>query len=370
MVNAYFLVREIRNAVALRELELVLPSADLVDFLGIGMTFIVIFLSMSEAARQTEVFLIVSALACGLTWYKLLGFVAGLHLKLALYTKTMFHIERALRSFIVILALILGAFANMIFVILTPNPSSDLVSDSDFEGNSQFYTAYESFLTLFSMMLGEFDRDWFRGQSNVLSGIAMILFVLYMVLVFLILLNVLIAIVCDNYDFALIKARELFLLSRLHLVAGLELDGFTHIRPELSNARKRQSSTFSHQSSPQPFWQHHDSTEQQHNSPSFTWTTTSSNIGKYLSYKLLGTPWHRMMRRLLAIHSTSALFEDSTEADRDDWQGRTKHLEKQINAIVEERVVASEKRLLYAFDLLAAQQSEVMELMHQTMKVP
>ena len=38
----------------------------------------------------------------------------------------------------------------------------------------------------------------------------MVLFVLYMVLVFLIFLNVLIAIVCDNYDFALIKTREYF----------------------------------------------------------------------------------------------------------------------------------------------------------------
>lgn len=51
-----------------------------------------------------------------------------------------------------------------------------------------------------------------------------------MIFVFIIMMNVLIAVVCDNYSFALSKAHEIFLRSRLQTVANLDMQGFTKLR--------------------------------------------------------------------------------------------------------------------------------------------
>jgi hypothetical protein len=199
--------------------------------------------------------------------------------------------------------------------------------------------------------------------------------------VFLILLNVLIAIVCDNYDFALIKARELFLLSRLNLVAGLELQGFTRLRPAPSRvpsaairhgrhstvfSQERRNSAARRDAQGSAGTQSRDSISTRLNGGLADFSMApSSSIGNYVSYKLYGTPWHRLMRRLLAIHRTTALLGDDRDDEKGEWQGRVRHLEQQINAIVEGRVVASEERLLRALDMLATQQMELMEVMRK-----
>jgi len=100
-------------------------------------------------------------------------------------------------------------------------------SGDDNTGPTPFASVGESLLTLFRMVLGNFDRNWFLLGSPALSAMALVLFVLYMFIVFIVLLNILIAVVIDKYDFAYYHSKSLFLRSRLTLMASLELQGLT-----------------------------------------------------------------------------------------------------------------------------------------------
>jgi hypothetical protein len=66
------------------------------------------------------------------------------------------------------------------------------------------------------MLLGDFDMDAFPTVFTKL------LFVVFMFIVVVILLNILIAIVSDSYDNAMVKSTELFWKSRLELVAEIK----------------------------------------------------------------------------------------------------------------------------------------------------
>ena len=60
----------------------------------------------------------------------------------------------------------------------------------DDASDDPFGSVLESFLALFRMMLGDFERSWFESDSLGLSSFAVVLFVLYMVVVFIVMLNV------------------------------------------------------------------------------------------------------------------------------------------------------------------------------------
>ena len=71
------------------------------------------------------------------------------------------------------------------------------------------------------MMFANFERSWFTGTDAVSTASSVTLFVLYMFIVLVMMLNILIAVVGDSYDWALIRARKLFIGARLRLVAEL-----------------------------------------------------------------------------------------------------------------------------------------------------
>ena len=67
--------------------------------------------------------------------------------------------------------------------------------------------------TLYIMMLGDYDRDDFPDTYTSLMSF------LFMFLVVVIMMNVLIAIVSDSYDNAMVRSNELYSRARLELVA-------------------------------------------------------------------------------------------------------------------------------------------------------
>ena len=72
-------------------------------------------------------------------------------------------------------------------------------------------------LTMFNMgMLGDFDRDVFQ------SDLSLVLFVAFIMIVVIVMLNVLIAIVSDSYDYGMVRSRKLFNRSRLEFAAEVE----------------------------------------------------------------------------------------------------------------------------------------------------
>lgn len=316
-VNIFFLVRQARNSAARQRLQLAWKGWDMFDLATAVLIFAVCAMARSEALRLGDTFLVVATLACGCSWVKLLRYVAGLQMKFALYIQAISHITVALRSFLFLLTIVLGMFGNMFYIIMMVPRSEQSGDDGD---DGPFERVDESFLSLFQMVLGAYEREWFVKGASARSGLsvfAVLLFVVYMGLVFVIMLNVLIAVVCDNYDFAMSKAHELFLRSRLALVADLELHGYTRPTPAVGGA-----------------------------------------IGA-LVQRLHGTWAHRKVGGLFAVRTRwvdadqrvgdwEAGGGDGKAAETDEWTGRVNHMERAVGRIVGTRVSECEARVAAA----------------------
>jgi len=202
-----------------------------------------------------------------------------------------------------------------------------------------FSTALETSLTLFRMMLGDFDRNWFLLESPRLQAVATLLFLLYMFIVFIILFNILIAVVCDKFDCAYSNAKTLFLRSRLMLMASLELQGLTRNRKAQFHLADLSTPTGSPTVGS-------GNTGQQHHQ-NFFFATCCATIGclssstaaqlrlhahwtfaDWLHFGLFDSFWHRQMRVYLAISSSEDDDAESTESD--EWGGRVRLIRKQV----------------------------------------
>ena len=188
--------------------------------------------------------------------------------------------------------------------------------------------------------------------------------------------QVLIAVVCDHYDYSLLRARELFLRSRLNLVGGLELQGFTRARParygvagifhrsssEIVPPSPTKASRSPHEKSPR----HRPSSTslQSYDTDEAVTGGAVRTLGDSLSFWLHGGFVHRQMRNLLAIRRPMASDDFGYDAagsagdeDGEEWLGRVLHLQKELARIVDHRVAATEERLLQALDQLGEQQA-------------
>ena len=157
-------------------------------------------------------------------------------MKFALYIQAISHIILALRSFLFLLTIELGMFGNMFYIIVMVPRSEQSGGDGD---GGPFERIDENFPSLFRMVLGACEQERLVKGASARSGLsifAVLFFVVYMCVVFVVMLNVLIAVVCDNYDSAISKAHEPFLRSRLALVADLDLRGYTSPTPAVGGA--------------------------------------------------------------------------------------------------------------------------------------
>jgi hypothetical protein len=110
-----------------------------------------------------------------------------------------------LQSFLVILACFMLMFGNVFYIIGHRYDEEDEHAADDDGGEPEpFSTAQEAFLSLYRMMLGDSDRSWFSSE------VATFFFFLYSFFVQIIILSMLIAVVSDSYDFAIIRSVKLF----------------------------------------------------------------------------------------------------------------------------------------------------------------
>lgn len=101
------------------------------------------------------------------------------------------------------------------FTNVTNSTTTNNFNDDMYEGDIDFSTVPSTAFSLYLMVLGNFEPAAITGLW------ANALFFFYSFLVFIILLNVLIAIVSDSYDDVLVKSSELFWLNRTNLIAEI-----------------------------------------------------------------------------------------------------------------------------------------------------
>jgi len=169
--------------------------------------------------------------------------------RLAMYVMCLTQIVEDIKQFLVVLLIVILLFANMILVVAAGagHTHEDVDDDSallngddhrtlrrilatgsahgggegnvDASGEGNFHSVAGSMLVLYRVMLGDF------GGFKATSEYDVAIFVAYTFLVMVMMLNILIAVVSDSYDYAQIRARQLFLSARLDLVAEMDAIG-------------------------------------------------------------------------------------------------------------------------------------------------
>jgi hypothetical protein len=194
-------------------------------------------------------------------------------------------------------------------------------------------------MTMFRMgLLGDFKREWFLSSS---TGIAPdLLFMLVMLVICILLLNVLIAVVSDKYDFAQTRSRELLLEARLEEVAEFDAMGITRIDLETPFRR-------------------------------------ILRLGKGVSERLEG----ELTARLLASGKVEEEVDDEEhveiEDDEDQWEGRLSAINSMLESESEQankraQLMDAKQRAMEALLLKdaerASQQKEAMEARQRTIE--
>ena len=189
---------------------------DVLSMIGVPIAIIVGFTRPAHE-RDRGTFTVVASIGGLLLMVKLLGFLKVLNEKLATYVLAIFIIMSDIKSFLIVLGGIFIAFGYAFFMLISNDKWLDLHDDTAvnvscaaafsafviyqrisrallLSTRQPFGSWSETLLTVFNMgMLGEVDRNVFT------SDFEHMLFVAYVTLVVIVMLNVLIAIVSDSY---------------------------------------------------------------------------------------------------------------------------------------------------------------------------
>ena len=145
-------------------------------------------------------------------WMKGLGHAKDFSKQIATFVLMLNHILRDLSSFILVLLMIMAMFGQAFYILLAV-PEDEYVVDDDDPPTIAFQRIDQTFFSLYLMLTGtEPSPRSFEGPWPTILSMS------YTIIVFIILLNVLIAIVGDSYDSVLVKSDELFWRSRLLLI--------------------------------------------------------------------------------------------------------------------------------------------------------
>ena len=133
-----------------------------------------------------------------------LNYLRGMIVEFAVFVSGVIHVLQRLGVFLMALLIILLAFSQIFFTLFIASTYCEgfeqdrsHVETCDPEGGDpyRFCTQWDSFLSVYTMLLGEVDESDFK-----MSLLATILYVLFVFLVVILLANVLIAIVTDSYS--------------------------------------------------------------------------------------------------------------------------------------------------------------------------
>lgn len=132
-----------------------------------------------------------------------LKYLRGMIVEFSVFVSGVVHVLKRLGVFLFALLIILVAFMEMFYTLFLASGNCEGFKEDrshadqcDPEGAEPFHfcSRWDSFLTVYTMLLGEVDETEF--DRNIL---AMMLFMLFIFLVVILLANVLIAIVADSY---------------------------------------------------------------------------------------------------------------------------------------------------------------------------
>jgi len=198
----------------------------------------------------------VSAVAVLFVWLKLIYYTRG-HPATGPFFKMIMKILKDIRFFVVIMTIIVVAFSSAFVVLFEVNETE--VSEETKSSFSDFGTAV---LTMFRMMLGDFDVSIFQDSTN--PVMLQVLFYVYILVVTIVLLNLLIALMSDTYDKVSENLQSLYFMEQANVVFETESSMNIPTAPsseisiqESTTARKLLASIFDKKNSQRfPKWLH------------------------------------------------------------------------------------------------------------------
>jgi hypothetical protein len=234
---AYFSLREIIQMISLLSLKsfniwLYNPS----NWLNVAFVFLVLYwtIRMATGSGAERSFRIGGAFSACALWVKLLAYLRNMLIDFAVFVGGVFYVVQRLAAFLMALTIILIAFAQMFYTVFqqTDYCNEVLYSPEDENRNEiilddtrcderllrPYCSFWDSFLSVYTMLLGEVDERDFEDSS-----VATAFFIIFMFLVVILLANVLIAIVTDSYKVIQDqRAAIVFWTNRLDFVAEMD----------------------------------------------------------------------------------------------------------------------------------------------------
>jgi hypothetical protein len=229
---SYFLLREIIQVLSLLSLgSFHVWAYEPSNWLNVVYIVLVYFwtVEMNLGTGDAEVFRIGAALTFSIIWFKFLFFLRNMLIDFAVFSGGVFYVVKRLAAFLLALIIILVAFSRMFFTVFRMTPYCDNIPEESaemFVANLQcednqlrpWCDNWNSFLAVYTMLLGEVDEDLFDD-----NGVALALFIVFMFLVVILLANVLIAIVTDSYKVIQDqRAAIVFWTNRLDFIAQMD----------------------------------------------------------------------------------------------------------------------------------------------------
>ena len=224
----YFFVREVVQLLSCLYLGILSTwVSDMTNWLDVVFIFFVFFWAfvINIGSMDLESFRTGTAVSLFVMWMKFLNFLTSLLVEFAVFVSGVIHVVRGFGPFITALIIILVAFMQMFYTVFQKaGACASLLDldecdpeDQDYD-DVRFCNRWQSFLTVYTMLLGEVDDTYFIENT-----LAVVLFSIFMFLVVILLANVLIAIVTDSYGVIRNERAEIvFWSTRLDFVAEMD----------------------------------------------------------------------------------------------------------------------------------------------------
>jgi len=229
--SGYFLSREIIQFASLMSLgSLSSWWTDPANYLDISVIVLTLYYGVlmldPELGPSDSAFRAGAAFTQGILWVATIVYLKSTLVDFAVFVGGVFYVVQRLVAFLIAVAVILLAFAQMFYFVYldTSICEPNQTDDSEYDECSFPHCSFEgSLLKVYTMMMGEIG-DETRYSTNLT---AQILYVWYGFLVVILLSNVLIAIVTDSYEIIQNdRAAIVFWSNRLDFVA--EMDAITY----------------------------------------------------------------------------------------------------------------------------------------------
>lgn len=244
VANSYVLFRELlqartlaeeaeakhtRAAKGLKESYLNLRNA--VDWSSIVAVYLLVAVgslagdSNDNYGRTSDAYRCTAAVGAILVWSRTTFQGALLQQDFAVFLSAVMRIvSQELIPFMVFLMLFVAQWASFFIFTLWPRVTPEAESHGNDDGEAPFMTFSEALMSCFRMLVGDFDRDWFRDPSNPFrEDLATLGFVAFVFFGTVILFNVLVAVISDTYEDVRLKSTNLYHLVRFLLAVELKL---------------------------------------------------------------------------------------------------------------------------------------------------